>query len=242
VSAAVEAQRLATAGLHRKLVVAETFGPTFQGEGPSMGQQALFIRLSRCNLHCPGCDTPETWDWSRYNPREVATRHSVEDLAAWVMSRPVARVVLTGGEPLLQQEQLVGLARLLPGRRIEVETNGTIVPLPELVELVEAFNVSPKLAGFAAPGDRRINMEALRSLASCGKARFKFVVRDTIELDEVAALVEEFSLTDIWVMPEGASGAAVLTGMRRLADAVLACGWNLSTRLHVLIWEAERGR
>lgn len=240
-SAVIETRRV-EAGLGRGLLVAESFGPTFQGEGPSVGQQALFIRLSRCNLHCPGCDTPETWDWSRYNPREVATRHSVEDLAAWVMSRPVARVVLTGGEPLLQQDQLVGLARLLPRRRIEVETNGTVVPLPELVELVEAFNVSPKLAGFAAPGDRRINGRALRALASCGKARFKFVVRDEIELDEVAALVEEYSLADIWVMPEGTSSTTVLAGMRRLADAVLECGWNLSTRLHVLIWEAERGR
>ncbi|KJK55871.1 radical SAM protein [Saccharothrix sp. ST-888] len=234
--------RRVEAGPGRGLLVAESFGPTFQGEGPSVGQQALFIRLSRCNLHCPGCDTPETWDWSRYNPREVATRHSVEDLAAWVTSRPLARIVLTGGEPLLQQDQLVGLARLLPGHRIEVETNGTIVPLPELVSLVEAFNVSPKLADFAAPGDRRINNQALRALASCGKARFKFVVQDESELNEVAALVDEFSLTDVWVMPEGTSSATVLAGMRKLADAVLEYGWNLSTRLHILIWEAQRGR
>jgi 7-carboxy-7-deazaguanine synthase len=41
------------------------FGPTFQGEGPSAGRRALFIRLSHCNLSCPGCDTPESWDWSR---------------------------------------------------------------------------------------------------------------------------------------------------------------------------------
>ncbi|WP_220729580.1 hypothetical protein [Streptomyces radicis] len=35
-----------------ELIVAETFGPTFQGEGPSAGQQAVFIRLSRCDLSC----------------------------------------------------------------------------------------------------------------------------------------------------------------------------------------------
>ncbi|MFB7669496.1 radical SAM protein [Kitasatospora sp. NPDC056138] len=162
----------------RGLLIAETFGPTFQGEGPTSGQQALFIRLSRCNLHCPSCDTPYTWDWSRFDPREVSTRHSVEDLAAWVMSRPTRRVVVSGGEPLLQQGELLGLIQLLSGRRVEIETNGTIVPLPGLVELVEAFNVSPKLASFAAPGDEPVNAEALRALALTGKARFKFVVRD----------------------------------------------------------------
>ncbi|MGW2544224.1 7-carboxy-7-deazaguanine synthase QueE [Kitasatospora sp. NPDC001574] len=225
----------------RGLVVSECFGPTVQGEGPSTGQQALFVRLSRCNLRCPGCDTPQTWDWSRFDPREVSTRHSVEDLAAWVMGLAPRLVVVTGGEPMLQQRDLVGLVGLLSGRRVEVETNGTVVPLPELVEAVAAFNVSPKLARFAAPGDRRINAQALRGFAACGKARFKFAVGDTGQLDEVAALVEEFSLDEVWVMPEGTSSAAVIATQRALADEVVARGWNLSTRLHTLVWENADG-
>ncbi|MEV8322121.1 7-carboxy-7-deazaguanine synthase QueE [Kitasatospora sp. NPDC056731] len=224
------------------LLVAECFGPTFQGEGPSVGQQSLFVRLSRCNLHCPGCDTPETWDWSRFNPREVSTRHGVEDLAAWVMARSPRLVVVTGGEPLLQQPRLVDLMQLLSGRRVEVETNGTIVPMPELVKSVSGFNVSPKLEAFAAPGDRRIVPEALEALAACGKARFKFVVHEASQLDEVASLVEEFSLSDVWVMPEGANSRVVLRRMRELADEVLERGWNLTPRLHTLLWETERGR
>ncbi|WP_101385376.1 7-carboxy-7-deazaguanine synthase QueE [Kitasatospora sp. GP30] len=226
----------------RGLLIAETFGPTFQGEGPSTGRQALFVRLSRCNLHCPKCDTPETWDWARFKPSEVATRHSVEDLAAWVAACTVQRVIVSGGEPLLQQAELLRLLQLLPDRRVEIETNGTIVPLPELVDLVEAFNVSPKLAGFAALGDQPINGAVLRALEASGKARFKFVVSRVAELDEVASVAAEFALTDVWVMPEGTSSGAVIEGMRELADAVLARGWNLSTRLHVLIWENQRGR
>lgn len=226
----------------RGLLVAECFGPTFQGEGPSTGQQAVFVRLSRCNSTCPGCDTPQTWDWSRFDPREVSSRHSVDDLAAWVMGETPKRVVITGGEPLLQQRELVGLMRLLPGRQVEIETNGTIPPLPALVEAVEAFNVSPKLAAFAGPGDKPINEKALRALEACGKARFKFVVQNLDELDEVAELAERFDLTDVWVMPEATSSVQVLARMRELADAVLARGWNLSTRLHVLLWEDERGR
>ncbi|MFD5434744.1 7-carboxy-7-deazaguanine synthase QueE [Kitasatospora sp. NPDC127067] len=224
------------------LLVAECFGPTFQGEGPSVGQQSLFVRLSRCNLHCPGCDTPETWDWSRFDPREVSTRHDVEDLAAWVMARSPRLVVVTGGEPLLQQPQLVDLVQLLSGRRVEVETNGTVVPRPELVKLVAAFNVSPKLEAFAAPGDQRIVPAALEALAACSRARFKFVIHEAAQLDEVASLVETFSLPDVWIMPEGTNSETVLGGMRALADEVLERGWNLTPRLHTLLWEDERGR
>ncbi|WP_327673390.1 7-carboxy-7-deazaguanine synthase QueE [Kitasatospora sp. NBC_00458] len=230
------------AGAGKGLLVAECFGPTFQGEGPSTGQQSLFVRLSRCNLHCPGCDTPETWDWSRFDPREVATRHSVEDLAAWVMARTPRLVVVTGGEPLLQQSQLVDLVQLLSGRRVEVETNGTVVPQPELVESVAAFNVSPKLEAFAAPGDRPIVPAALSAFAACGRARFKFVVREAAQLDEVASLVETFSLPEVWIMPEGTSSEAVLGEMREMADEVLERGWNLTPRLHTLLWEDEHGR
>ena len=55
------------------LIVAECFGvetPTFQGEGPSCGHPALFIRLSRCNLTCARCDTKYTRDWSRFDPAQ----------------------------------------------------------------------------------------------------------------------------------------------------------------------------
>ena len=43
-------------------------------------------------------------------------------------------------------------------------------------------------------------------------------------------------------MPEGAASEVIVARMRDLADAVLARGWNLTTRLHVLLWEDTRGR
>ena len=49
------------------LRVAEVFGPTFQGEGPSAGRRAAFIRLSGCGVGCTWCDEPQTWDWSRFS-------------------------------------------------------------------------------------------------------------------------------------------------------------------------------
>ena len=62
------------------LVVAEVFGPTFQGEGPSAGRRAMFLRLGRCNLDCAWCDTPYTWDWSRFDPAVELHRRTVDDV------------------------------------------------------------------------------------------------------------------------------------------------------------------
>ncbi|MEU8284200.1 7-carboxy-7-deazaguanine synthase QueE [Micromonospora sp. NPDC048905] len=230
----------------RPLLVAETFGPTLQGEGPSTGQQALFLRLSRCNLSCPRCDTPYTWDTSRFDLRAHTADRPAEEIIRWVLTQQTRLLVITGGEPLLQQDRLLPVVDAITaaGRRVEIETNGTVVPLPALVASIGAFNVSPKLSGFAGPRDgrRRINPDALSALAGSGRAVFKFVAADTAELDEIARLQEQFGLDPVWVMPEGTTSDAVLAGMRDLADAVLARGWHLSSRLHVLLWEDTRGR
>lgn len=230
----------------RPLLVAEVFGPTFQGEGPSCGQQALFLRLSRCNLSCPGCDTPYTWDRSRYDLREHTERRTAASLISWALDRPTPLVVVSGGEPLLQQDRMLPVVAALTaaGRRVEIETNGTVSPSPELVDQVAAFNVSPKLAAFAAErdADRRINPAALSTLVASGKSVFKFVVGSVGDLDEVGDLVARFGLAPVWVMPEGIASKVIVARMRDLADAVLARGWNLTTRLHVLLWEDTRGR
>ncbi|WP_433530293.1 7-carboxy-7-deazaguanine synthase QueE [Micromonospora sp. CA-263727] len=230
----------------RPLLVAETFGPTLQGEGPSTGQQALFLRLSRCNLSCPRCDTPYTWDTSRFDLRAHTTHRTPEEIIRWVLAQPTRLIVITGGEPLLQQDRLLPVVKAATeaGRRVEIETNGTVVPLPALAASVSAFNVSPKLSGFAGSrdGQRRINPAALSALAGSGRAVFKFVANNAAELDEIARLKDRFGLDPVWVMPEGTTSDAVVTGMRDIADAVLARGWHLSSRLHVLLWEDTRGR
>ena len=95
------------------LLVAETF-TSFQGEGPSTGQPATFIRLSRCNLSCQFCDTPYTWDWARFHPAAEARRQVVAELADWALAQPARLVVITGGEPLLQQAALIPLASRWP--------------------------------------------------------------------------------------------------------------------------------
>jgi 7-carboxy-7-deazaguanine synthase len=224
------------------LLVAETFGPTFQGEGPRCGQQALFVRLSRCNLCCIYCDTPYTWNWEHYDPRAEARRMPVSVIAEWILSHPRPLVVITGGEPLLQQASLLPLIDVLHanGRGVEIETNGTVIPAEALSDVT--FNVSPKLTNAGMPLEQRIIPEALEAFVASGRAVFKFVAVDMSDLDEIASLEERHGLAPIWVMPEGTDTTSVLERARLLADEVLTRGWHLTTRLHVLLWEAARGR
>jgi organic radical activating enzyme len=226
------------------LRVAETFGPTFQGEGPSAGQLAAFVRLSGCAVRCSWCDEPQTWDWSRYDQGAESRPMTTGQVAAWANDIPAELVVITGGEPMAQQRGLAELAAALTdaGRRVEVETSGTIMPVPVLASSVSAFNVSPKLASSLVPYERRIRPAALAALAATGKAVFKFVACGTGDLDEVAELADRFGLAPVWIMPEGATEERVLAGMRDLADDVLRRGWNLTGRMHILLWGGARGR
>jgi organic radical activating enzyme len=169
-----------------------------------------------------------------------------DELIAWCLESPTRLVVITGGEPLLQQRSLAPLVASLAhaGRRVEIETNGTRVPSPDLLDAVAQFNVSPKLSTFGAgmTESRRIDAVALRAFVSSGKAVFKFVITAPNDLEEVTALEQRFGLAPVWVMPEGTTREEILSRMSWLGEEALARGWNLSGRLHVLLWGDQRGR
>lgn len=216
-------------------ILAEKF-ESFQGEGPLTGQHCVFCRFSRCNLTCSWCDTTYTWDWTRYFPSEVSSRVPVPDLVDWIAERGVDLVVITGGEPMLQQPAITMLAASLDtGTRVQVETNGTRIPTSELVDLVDLWVVSPKLANSGVDHSRRIVPSALTALRATGRAAFKFVVTDqATDFDEINGLAQDFGLDPIWVMPEGDTREKVLAGMETIHGPALARGWNVSTRLHTL--------
>ena len=155
----------------------------------------------------------------------------------------VPLIVISGGEPLSQQERLVPLVEglLAAGRRVEFETNGTVAPRAELTARGVRFNVSPKLAHSGDPERKRVVPDALRALRATTDVVFKFVCQQESDLDEVAALAGQYDLAPIWIMPQGDVPEAVLNGLSALAGHVVARGWNLSTRMHVLLWGTTRG-
>lgn len=110
---------------------------TIQGEGPDAGRPAVFLRLARCNLRCYFCDTEfETGSWR--NLHDIST-------AILRIARPSAcnLVVITGGEPLLQN--IVPLVRNLNvvGIQVSVETAGTVFA----PDLEKAFQPDRSIGG-----------------------------------------------------------------------------------------------
>ena len=126
-------------GTQDKLFVTSIFH-TLQGEGPYSGRPAVFIRLAKCNLACSFCDTFfDDGDWLNVGEIEARIRLALEST-----DRSKVGIVITGGEPMLQQN--VGLlCKALLGNHafVQIETNGIIYQdIPEAVTLV----VSPKCA------------------------------------------------------------------------------------------------
>lgn len=231
------------------LTVSEVFGPTVQGEGPSCGRRAAFVRLGRCNLDCSWCDTPFTWDWQGkngkvYDPTVELSRQSVSSVADRVRGMNVPLVVVTGGEPMIQQRKIVALAEHLVGMEVEVETNGTIRPDNATTRAVARYNCSVKLANSGIERTRRIVPDAIERLRDCGKAAWKFVVRGDDCLREVDGLVADFGLepATVWVMPEGRDDATLRAHLAAVADRAVSSGYNVTGRLHVTLWGDERGR
>jgi 7-carboxy-7-deazaguanine synthase len=243
---------------------------SFQGEGVNLGRRSLFVRFTGCNLTCgyaeaPGsadaaaagkmlCDTEYTWNRAKHDVGQDAQYLTPQEIWAGLVMldpsttdpsiAPVDLIVVSGGEPLLRKAAVLHLATQAgrTGRRMEIETNATIKPGPELAATGVAFNAGLKLATSAVPRTRRIREDAIAEIQASGRARWKFVVCGPEDLAEVRGLQREFGLTEIWLSPAGTNPAAVLEHMRLAAGAALEHGWNLTTRQHVLIWGDERGR
>lgn len=230
------------------LTVSEVFGPTVQGEGPAAGRRAVFVRLGICNLSCSWCDTPYTWDRSRFDlGAELASAEPGEVLGE-VLKAGAGLVVITGGEPMLQRRELAGLVTALRqcGRLVHVETNGTIPPGP-LGGLVDLFTVSPKLPNAGLDQRKAVNARALAcyaDLAARGRAVLKFVCcgPGDVALARDLAVAHGFAPSQCWVMPEATTAGQVTAGLQALAGPAVRAGMNVTGRLHVSAWGNERGR
>lgn len=231
-----------------RIPVVETF-VSLQGEGPSAGEPALFLRLGSCNLNCVWCDTRHSWDWAEFDRskevEDLAPNELLERLMRLLPSQ-VNLVVVTGGEPLLHQDAVTPvLDRLLscrPDARVEIETNGTIAPTADLRELVHLFVVSPKLANSNIPEKRRLRLRALSEFSRL-RSVLKFVVEGPEDLQEAAEIAATcgFPTAQVWVMPQTRSMDDLGSRIADLAPAAIDAGFKVSSRLHVLAWADARG-
>ncbi len=226
---------------------------SLQGEGRSAGKPCAFVRLSRCNLACVWCDTAYTWRFEGDNrphrddgafertANQITLRE--EDVAARIAALGQPRLVITGGEPLLQGAALARMVALLPDVQIEIETNGTVAPAPALDALVHQYNVSPKLAHSGNPAELALIPERLADWAANPRAMFKFVIAQSSDVDEVLALIATHTIprNRVWLMPEGRDSAALRARSIWLADICSKHELNFSDRLHIHLYGDTRG-
>lgn len=248
---------------------------SIQGEGPTTGTPAVFLRLGGCNLLCGGkgtiedkklhdgatwrCDTIEVWSGSTpFTVAELVAEFQKRDFVT-VLSLG-AHLIITGGEPLMQQGQIIELLTTFRNALgfwpyVEIETNGTIEPDLALMLLVNQFNVSPKLKNSGMPAERRIKGQALNTLANHGVVDylpgrgeaftiFKFVVTSFTDVEEVYRdYLVPFNLPTkrVYLMP-GADNRADLNNLSAaVAEFCKENVLNFSNRLHIELWDKKTG-
>lgn len=209
------------------------------------GTPAVFLRLAYCNLSCIWCDTKYTWDWETYDPLKQVVEMSPEEIMNQILKYRCKWLVVTGGEPMVQQKQLIPLLKKLKSQDffIEIETNGTILPDPRFGDLVGHWSVSPKLANSG-------NTLALRNIPDCFNffsassiSHLKFVIKSQSDIDEVRNIMSTYKVAGnkVILMPEAQKLDDLADRSRWLVEICKTQGCLFSTRLQVLLWGDKRG-
>ena len=125
---------------------------TLQGEGYHQGKAAYFIRLGGCDVGCVWCDVKESWDAEKHPLLKI------EDLLFNIEQTRAKLVVVTGGEPLMHNLDVLTAALQAKGFETNIETSGAHplsgswnwiclspkkfkAPLPEILPLANELKV-----------------------------------------------------------------------------------------------------
>ncbi len=203
---------------------------SIQGEGPSAGKPSVFLRLGACNLRCTWCDSKFTWDPKVQDNYQTTVAEVIKKIKHY----PCKHLVITGGEPMLQQQAIAEIFKRLPGYTAEIETNGSIEC--KISPLLEQINCSPKLSNSGnAPYPLKIK-------PTNKKAIFKFVVSQPQNLKEIKAYCQKNRIPAdrVWLMPQGVSSKELGGRSPWIIEACKKEGYHFTTRLHILMYGNER--
>lgn len=222
---------------------------SIQGEGLTVGVPAVFLRLQGCNLDCGSkggtwvCDTEAVW--------KRGSKYSISELYELLMTNfkdafdKGAHLVVTGGEPLLQQPAIESLIKNFDHKPyIEIETNGTIEPIDQLKDLVNQWNVSPKLANSGEPLAKRINEQALSWFKVRENTIFKFVVSnatDVTEIEDEFDWLNTLPIRQKFLMPAADNRVDLHKYYEQIIGLAKTKGYSLSQRFHLTVWDQKTG-
>lgn len=221
-----------------KFQVIEKF-VSIDGEGPTAGILAVFIRFKGCNLRCAWCDTAYSWE-----PEAIAEGMTTDEICAFIHETGIKHVTLTGGEPLIQEGIEALLEKLLQDKDllIHIETNGSVD-----ISLFKARNSSPQIryiVDYKLPGSGMTNRMAAANLEAVGgNDVYKFVLASEEDLEMAFKVIEAHDLCGrclVYFSPitKLLSPAEVVEFMKEKKLGKV----KLQLQLHKIIWdETQRG-
>lgn len=230
---------------------------SIQGEGSSIGKTAYFIRLSGCNLDCDFCDTKDAWIADKQiNDLELIAK--IKDEITTRNINKINSLVFTGGEPTIYINDITNFIRKHIDfikqyfNMIEIETNGSFdisnhFPIFERISnkdnLLVQFNVSPKNLSNTKVHLHEDNYKEFDKWLNYKNVIFKFVVSDENDFNEIVEYVDKYKIPNhkVFIMPMGITKEEILEVQNNLIDLILNKGYNLSTRLHILLWDNKKG-
>lgn len=258
----VTAQSVAEVVTSKKFPVIETFGPTLQGEGASIGVQTMFIRFGGCDYRCTSCDSLHA-----VLPKLVkqgATWMTEEEIFQDLKSKAgeLKTVTLSGGNPCMWDiGNLIQLLRM-DGWTILLETQGTL--WQPWVYRCSGITISPKGPGMGEkfePEKLERFIEELEMWGIYSKVSLKIVIFTQLDIEFAKAIRLQYqtipmflSLGNPWP-PEPAKRAPLEEGDLRimLLERMVSLYQDIKQesilhncvflpQMHVLLWGNERGK
>lgn len=210
-----------------------------QGEGPYAGKAAVFLRLTGCNLKCSYCDTPYAF--------KEGEKMLVADVAKQILNYNPVRVVITGGEPLIQQKNLVELVDILFCNDVDImfETNGTI-PLSKKMMLYSplTYIVSPKLSSSGKATE--LAESFILKIDNPNDIYYKFVIGSEQDLNEMEEFMRTYEInficSKVYLMPEGQTSEEINAKFPLLFEYAKGHPFvTITPRLHISAFGKKRG-
>ena len=213
---------------------------SLQGESTYAGLPCVFVRLTGCNLRCSWCDT----EYSFYGGKKMAPEQVVDEVVH--LSPNGGYVEITGGEPMLQQRELVPLMQQLLDKKYKVllETSGERLLDQVPAGVIKIVDVKCPSSG---EGDS-FRMENLDTLTH--RDEMKFVISDRHDYEFARDFVARHGFPErinaVIFSPafsKDASGARdasnCLLDPRELAEWMIEDNVpaRLGLQIHKLIWD-----
>jgi organic radical activating enzyme len=224
--------------------ISEVFS-SIQGEGIHAGKPSVFLRTALCNLKCVWCDTKYTWDWDNYDYSKEVHELPIEKVIEKIKEFEPKHIVITGGEPLIQQNDIASLlSKLGDDYFVEVETDCTIIPNSAMLEHVNHWNVSPKTSNSGNSREAREIPQCYDFFAKLENSVFKFVIENETDLVEIDELITKYSMpkNKILLMPQASTKDELNLKKEEIEKIAKAKGRVLSSRLPGERWGNQRGK